>query len=110
MRALLRIVFAVIFVIMSVVVVRTGFAMSLNEAWPSYAANPWAMATLWDVYCGFAIFYCWVLYKEPNWGPRLLWLVLIAGTGNIATSAYVLIELYRLRNDQPLESLLLRRK
>jgi hypothetical protein len=109
MRNFLKILFAGIFVCMAVVTVRASLAMSLWAAWDSYARNPWAVATLWDAYCGFTVFFCWVFYKERNWGARALWFVLIMGLGNIATSVYVLKELVLLRADDPLEDLLRRR-
>jgi Protein of unknown function (DUF1475) len=51
----------------------------------------------------------WVAYKERSWALRALWFVLIMGLGNIAMSMYVLIELFRLPADQPVERVLWRR-
>ena len=109
MKTFLKILFGAIFVWMVVVTLRTSLAVSLWSAWDGYAANPWAVATLWDAYCGFTIFFCWVCYKETGWGARALWLVLIMGLGNIATSLYLLIQLSRLGPDEPVERLLGRR-
>jgi hypothetical protein len=75
----------------------------------SYAANPWAVATLWDAYCGFITFFCWVCYKEGSTGPRVLWFILIMALGNIAMSAYMLIQLFRLRDDEPMDAVVRRR-
>lgn len=108
MRALLKLLFTAIFVGMIVVTIRASFSLSLWNAWDDYARNPWAVATLWDAYSGFTIFSCWVCYKERSWAVRLMWLVLIAGLGNIATSFYLLIQLARLNDREPLESLLRR--
>jgi hypothetical protein len=94
---------------MLVVTVRASLNISLWKVWDSYAANPWAVATLWDAYCGFTIFFCWVCYKESSMGARILWFVLIMGLGNIATSLYLLIQLFRLAEDQKLEGLFWRR-
>jgi len=109
MTAFLKALFAAIFIWMSVFTIRTSLTMSLWAAWDSYAANPWAVATLWDAYSGFTIFFCWVCYKEREWGARLLWFVLIMGLGNIATSLYLLIQLFRLKADEPAETVLRRR-
>ena len=68
----------------------------------------WTIATLADAYCGFVIFWVWVSYKECTAAARLGWFVAIMTLGNIATSLYLLIELARLRPDEPLERLLLR--
>lgn len=106
MKLFLKLLFALIFVWMSVLTIRTSLAVSLWEAWPSYAANPWAVATLYDAYFGFLTFYVWVVFKErKNWS-RALWFVLIMGLGNIATSLYVLIQLMRLGREEPVEAVL----
>ena len=53
MKLFLKLLFGGIFLWMTVMTIRTSLAMSLREAWPGYAANPWAVATLWDAYFGF---------------------------------------------------------
>ena len=109
MKLFLKLLFGAIFLWMIVMTVRTSLAMSLWEAWPTYAANPWAVATLWDAYFGFMTFYVWVVYKERQTWSRILWFLLIMGLGNIATSLYVLIQLMRLREDEQAETILWRR-
>lgn len=108
MRTGLKLLFAAMLICMTVVTIRASLAVALWTAWDSYAANPWAVATLWDAYCGFTIFFCWVCYKERSAASRILWFVLIMGLGNIATSLYLLIQLSRLRDQEPLEALLRR--
>jgi hypothetical protein len=109
MKTFLKLLFGGIFVFMVVMTVRTGLAVSLRSAWPSYAANPWAMATLYDAYFGFVTFYAWVFYKERSAWARAMWFLLIMGLGNIAMSFYVLIQLFRLRPDEPAAKILRRR-
>ena len=108
MKTALKFVFATIFLWMTVLTIRTSLAVSLWSAWDSFAANPWAVATLYDAYFGFITFWVWVAYKENTLLSRLLWLMLILGLGNIAMSLYVLIQLFRLKPDQPVEALLRR--
>jgi len=108
-KLFLQVLFGAIFVWMTVLTVRTTLAVSLWEAWPSYSANQWAVATLWDAYFGFLTFYLWVVYKERNIWTRILWFVLIMGLGNIAVSLYVSLQLMRLRADDPVESVLWKR-
>ena len=67
------------------------------------------MATLWDAYCGFLTFLVWVCYKENSMAMRILWIVLILALGNITMSLYVLIKLFQLPEDEPLEALVRRR-
>jgi hypothetical protein len=102
----LKLLFGTICVWMTVLTIRTSLAVSLWAAWPSYAANPWAIATLYDAYFGFLIFYVWVAYKERTIRSRVGWFALIMGRGNIATSLYVLIQLIRLRPEEPAEAIL----
>jgi Protein of unknown function (DUF1475) len=108
MKMALKLLFSAIFLWMTVLTVRTSLAVSLWSAWDSFAGNPWAVATLYDAYFGFVTFWVWVAYKENTLWSRLLWLVLILGLGNIAMSLYVLIQLFRLKTDQPVEALLRR--
>jgi hypothetical protein len=94
---------------MTVATIRTSLMVSLWAAMPAYAANPWAMATLYDAYCGFITFYVWVAYKEHRLATCILWFLLIMALGNIAMSLYVLIQLFRLGPDEPAEKILWRR-
>jgi hypothetical protein len=74
----------------------------------SWSSSPWAVATLFDAYFGFVTFYVWVAYKERSWVAQALWFVLIMALGNIAMSAYVLIQLFKLRPEQPAFAILQR--
>ncbi len=108
MKLFLKLLFGFIFVFMVTATIRATMRSSLAEAWPSYVANPWAMATLYDAYAGFITFFVWVAYKENVLWKSIVWLVLILGLGNIAMSAYVLIQLFRLKSDEPASRILYR--
>ena len=101
MKAVLKLLAAAIFLFMLTVTIRATLAQSLPAAWPAYAASPWAMATLWDAYSGFTLFWIWVAFREKSWPGRIVWLVLIYALGNIATAAYFFIALMQLRSDEP---------
>jgi len=75
----------------------------------SWRSSPWAVATLFDAYFGFLTFYVWVAYKERHWTGKAIWFLLIMGLGNIAMSIYVLIQLFKLRPEQPAFEILERR-
>lgn len=109
MRYTLRLLFAAIFVVMVAVNVRAALAMNILASFPLFGANPWAVATLYDAYCGFLTFYVWVAHKERAAWARALWFVLVMGLGNVAMSAYVLRELARLKSEEPLWAMLQRR-
>jgi len=108
MRAVLKLLVGGIFIWMIVLTVRTSLKVSLWSALDSFAGNPWAVATLYDAYFGFVTFWVWVAFKERSNWSRAMWLVLILSLGNIAMSLYVLIQLFRLPPDQPVEAVLRR--
>lgn len=109
MTLLLKLLFGAIFLWMTVATVRASLEASLAAAWPAFAANPWAVATLYDAYCGFLTFYVWVLYKERRAAMRVLWFLLVMALGNIAVSLYVLIQLFRLPAGESAETILWRK-
>ena len=109
MKLLLKILSAGICLLMIAVTIRASLAISLWASLNSFAGNPWAVATLYDAYSGFTLFWLWVAYRERSWGMRILWLVLIYGLGNIATSFYVFLALWRLKPEEPAYAILERR-
>lgn len=109
MILLLRI-FALIVLISMLAV--TSWASSVQALWKipaEVSGNPWFIATLVDAYFGFLFFWLWIAYKEPTWPVRLLWLVAVLLLGNIAMAIYLLIQVFRLPLEAPMEKLLLRR-
>ena len=105
MKLFLKLLFGFIFVFMVVMTVRTSMHMSLWSAWSSFAASPWAMATLYDAYFGFLTFFCWLAWRERSLGVKIVWFVLIMAGGNIAMSLYVLIQLFQLKPDESVSAL-----
>jgi uncharacterized protein DUF1475 len=110
MRLLLKIIFAGIFVWM---VSMTTYLSLRKPLWLagsefSWTGSPWAVATLFDAYFGFLTFFVWVCFKERGLAKKVLWFVLIMALGNIAMSGYVLIQLFRLKPEEPLSDLLLK--
>jgi len=107
-RTTLRLIFGCILLAMIAV---TSWA-SLNQPvweWGGLTQAPdsgWTIATLFDAYFGFITFYVWVAYKELRWLPRIGWLMGILLLGNMAMSAYVLLQLRKLRADAPMAELL----
>ena len=108
MKTILKIAFAAIFVWMLVMTIRTSLKVSLWSSLNSFAGNPWAVATLYDAYFGFFTFWCWVAYKERTVAGRAIWFLLIMSLGNIAMSLYVLMQLFRLKRNEPAVAILRR--
>jgi len=107
----LKILFALIIVTMIVV---TGYATAQQSMfqWTGLTHGQdryWTIATLCDAYFGFITFYVWVLYKEPRWLPRVLWFVAIMAFGNLAMATYMLLQLAKLRKDEPASHILVAR-
>ena len=79
-------------------------------AWQGLTVGPdrwWTLATLIDAYYGFITFYVWVWLKEPAPLARAGWFLAIMALGTMAMSAYVLLQLARLRPGEPVTSILL---
>lgn len=105
MKAFLKLLFGLIFVFMTAMTVRTSLQVSLWSALPSFAASPWSMATLYDAYCGFITFFCWLAWRERKLSIKIVWFVLIMVLGNIAMSLYVLIQLFALNSEESASAL-----
>lgn len=52
-------------------------------------AMPWGIVSLVDLYAGFALFACWVVYREASRPAAIVWVLLILVLGNLMTAAYV---------------------
>jgi len=104
-KVFLKLLFGFIFVFMVAMTVRTSLQVSLWSALGSFAASPWAMATLYDAYAGFITFFCWLAWRERAVGVKLIWFVLIMTLGNIAMSLYVLIQLFGLKSEESASAL-----
>jgi hypothetical protein len=104
----LRLLFILIFVYMVWTIIATSIESNLFAEWSNLAAIPWMTATLKDFYANMVIIALWMIYKENTSLARAAWLVLFVCLGSIATSAYVLVQLFRVSAKDPLEKILLR--
>jgi peptidoglycan biosynthesis protein MviN/MurJ (putative lipid II flippase) len=87
------------------VVVSTSVQSNLFTSWDFLGSIPWMRATLWDFYTNVIVIYLWLCYKEKSLIAKLLWLVLLVTLGSIASCAYVLIQLFKLKPDEGLKEL-----
>jgi hypothetical protein len=110
MKTFLKLLFAGILIYMIGMTTWVSLHKSIMASGDEFGwkTSPWAVATLFDAYFGFVTFYVWVAYKERRWPARIVWFFLVMGLGNIAMSTYMLIQLFRLKPEQPLSALLLR--
>jgi hypothetical protein len=110
-KLLLKILFGAIFVwmVLTTLHVQSHKSILLSPSEFSWQASPWAVATLFDAYFGFLTFFVWVCFKERSVALKCLWFVLIMALGNIAMSGYILLQLFKLRPDEPASAILTRR-
>ncbi len=78
---------------------------AVGDMWPNW----WFKAALADAYIGFLIFFVWVAYKELHMVRKLIWFAALMLLGNMATCAYILLELFKLQKGDSFETLLTRR-
>lgn len=76
---------------------------NLFKQWHFLGAIPWMRATLWDFYANVMVIFIWVCYKEKNIALKVIWLVLLVALGSIASCAFVLIQLFRLKPNEGLK-------
>jgi Protein of unknown function (DUF1475) len=88
---------------MCYVVISTSVQSNLFKEWGFLGSIPWMRATLWDFYANVVVIFVWVCYKEKNILIKLMWLVLLVALGSIASCAFVLIQLFRLKPGEGLK-------
>ena len=110
MKTFLKILFSGIFVWMVAMTahVQAHNSILLSPSEFSWQTTPWACATLFDAF-GFVTFFVWVCFRQRRLWGKILWFVLIMSLGNIAMSGYVLLQLFRLRPEEPASATLGRR-
>jgi hypothetical protein len=56
-------------------------------------AMPWGIVSLVDLYVGFTLFSCWIVYREKALLPSIIWVVLMMVLGFFTGALYTLIAL-----------------
>ena len=54
---------------------------------------PWGIVSLVDLYVGFTLFSCWIVYRERSFARSIVWVVLMMVLGFFTASLYVLVAL-----------------
>ncbi|MBN1146625.1 MAG: DUF1475 family protein [Anaerolineales bacterium] len=54
---------------------------------------PWGIVSLVDLYVGFTLFSCWIVYRERSLARSLIWVVLMMVLGFFTASLYTLVAL-----------------
>jgi hypothetical protein len=101
----LKVLFSIVFVWMCYVVITTSLSSNLFTNWDYLGAIPWMRATLWDFYANVLVIFVWVCYKEKSIFIKVIWLILLFALGSIASCAFVLIQLFRLKPGEGIKEL-----
>ncbi len=54
---------------------------------------PWGIVSLVDLYVGFTLFSCWIVYREKSWLPSIIWILLMMVLGFWTGALYTLVAL-----------------
>ena len=104
----LKVVFSALLVFISYEVVSTSMQSNLFDEWNYLSGIPWMRATLWDFYANVFVLSVWVCYKESKFWKKFFWIIGFCLLGSIATCAYVLVQLFNAKDDDPLKAIFAR--
>ena len=60
---------------------------------------PWGRVSLVDLYVGFVLFSCWIVYRDGFSLASTLWIAAVMVLGSLSICVYVLVALQRSRRD-----------
>ncbi len=99
------IILSVVWVWMVYIVISTSLQSSLFEQWNFLGSIPWMRATLWDFYANVFLIYLFVLWREKRLFPKIVWAILFFCLGSIATIAYLIIVLAKMKPGESLSEI-----
>lgn len=105
----LKIIFAGMSLYMVYLVIATSLKSNLLEALPQLNSQPWFVTTIVDFYFNIAVISAWVIYKEKKVLTAILWIISFVCLGSITTCLYVVIQLFRLKDGDPMDQAVLRK-
>jgi cytochrome bd-type quinol oxidase subunit 2 len=92
---LAKVLSAVGFVIMTVLIVRAIVFGDFMGEGADLIRGPWGQLSLTDVYIGFLLFSGWIIFREQSFIRSLVWIVLLLILGNAIACLYALIALWQ---------------
>ena len=87
---------------LTVMIAALYFGLQSGQLWTelrSITGLPWGVVTLIDIYVGFVLFSCWIVWREPSRLAALAWIALIMLLGNVVACLYVIAALNRSGSD-----------
>ena len=73
-----------------------GYALATNTFSTDGArllAMPWGQVSMVDLYVGFALFSCWIVYREKSRARAIIWVVLMMVLGFWTGALYMFLAL-----------------
>ncbi|MCX6170229.1 MAG: DUF1475 family protein [Ignavibacteriales bacterium] len=110
MKNFLIAVFSILFIYIVYTVISTSIESNLFKEWDFLASIPWMKATLIDFYINTVVIFVWMAFREKSWLARILWLLGFVLLGSIATTFYVLVQLFKLDKNEPVINAFLLKK
>jgi hypothetical protein len=62
-------------------------------------SKPWGIVSLVDLYVGFTLFSCWIVFRERSLAPSVFWVALMMVLGFWAGALYALLAVRSSRGD-----------
>ena len=109
MASILKLFMGGMSIFMVLLVMATSLQSDMFHLSPVVLHEPWFTTTLVDFYFNIAIISIWVIYRENDWLRSTTWMIAFVFLGSIATSFYVFLQLFSLKQGQGLEAVLLRK-
>ena len=81
------------FLAMAAVLLYAFTTGSFSEEGSLLLSMPWGIVSIVDLYAGFALFSCWIVYRERSVTRSLVWVFFMAVLGFLTGSLYTLIAL-----------------
>jgi hypothetical protein len=108
MITFLKILLSCILIFMIWEIIDTSMESNLFTEWDTLGKIPWMEATLYDFYANALCLYLWMFYKEQSVIKKIFWLIFLVTMGSVATCIYILKELFALKENEGLKTLLVR--
>lgn len=77
-----------------------GFTVgNFSEEGAKLLAMPWGIVSMVDLYVGFALFSCWIVFREKALLPSIIWVILMMVLGFWAGALYTYLALNQSNGD-----------
>jgi len=66
---------------------------NFSEEGGKLLSMPWGIVSMVDLYVGFTLFSCWIIYREKSLARSVVWVILMMTLGFFTASLYAFIAL-----------------